>query len=546
MLRDDLYDIRRRVVRMGMNVFAAQIGVPAPAPSPEEAAQPSQTVKSTNSSGARKSFASVLRAAQGGEGKGQLQKSDDPQPRADVESEGRVRQSEDGDGLMSPPKASDGGSTEAVSSKAAKTHPGEPTDTSTKGQEMAAGVFVVSTEVSMAASQTQSPDSQILDMTSPSQASRASDNSGEGSSSRLDGQGMTSLFSAPAMSSADGTAKAEESGGTNQIAIPSGAQGDAQDLWVKQATLSPGSRAAAEQEATPTVRSIDAESQARPKTVDHEPADHSRESRSGSVQPDPQPIPADRMSQVYEELSRLEAVVPPSTAVPEQPVQQKQVEGTELGHAEQQSSADSAKPSDLSWFNQGDQRSSHEGSSWPAHEPAVQPQFDLPGSHSAQSAAMGNIVSPQPRPVESSITSTADRALSVAAVHDAEPSVPPMGRAIVFQVAEPDLGRINVRVALTNEVVHAYLSSDRPDVGYFLMNGHDRLQSALQANGLDMGQFRVDIDRQSAGRSFQQGQPQDQGRTWQHEPAGSERDQQFSEPRDFRGASHAGMLNLVA
>jgi flagellar hook-length control protein FliK len=69
----------------------------------------------------------------------------------------------------------------------------------------------------------------------------------------------------------------------------------------------------------------------------------------------------------------------------------------------------------------------------------------------------------------------------------------------VFEVAQTDLGRVNVRVAMAHDTVHAYLSTDRPDVGNALMNGQDRLQSALQASGLEMGQFRVHIDRQSAG-----------------------------------------------
>lgn len=118
-------------------------------------------------------------------------------------------------------------------------------------------------------------------------------------------------------------------------------------------------------------------------------------------------------------------------------------------------------------------------------------------------------------------------------------------RSVVFEVAQPDLGRINVRVAMANELVHTHLSSDRAEVGQFLINGQERLQAALQANGLDMGQFRVDIDRQNAGRSFQQGQPQEQGRTWNHGLPQPEGDH-ASEPHDGRRSRPQGMLNLVA
>lgn len=71
-----------------------------------------------------------------------------------------------------------------------------------------------------------------------------------------------------------------------------------------------------------------------------------------------------------------------------------------------------------------------------------------------------------------------------------------MAQSVVFNVAQPDLGHVNIRVAMMNDVVHTHLSTDRPEVGQFLINGQDRLQAAFQANGLDMGQFRVQVDRE--------------------------------------------------
>jgi hypothetical protein len=117
-------------------------------------------------------------------------------------------------------------------------------------------------------------------------------------------------------------------------------------------------------------------------------------------------------------------------------------------------------------------------------------------------------------------------------------------RSVVFDVAQPDLGHVNIRVAMTNDVVHTYLSADRSDVGQFLMNGQDRLQAAFQANGLDMGQFRVDIDRQSAGRSFQHSLSQEQGQAWnEHSEMG--REHRSDQQDDKRAALH-GLLNVVA
>lgn len=127
-----------------------------------------------------------------------------------------------------------------------------------------------------------------------------------------------------------------------------------------------------------------------------------------------------------------------------------------------------------------------------------------------------------------------------------EASFPTLSRSVAFEVAGPELGRIHVRVAMTNDQVHTHLSSDRSEVGQFLMNGHDRLQAALQSAGLDLGQFRVDIDRQSAGRSFHQGQfHEQQGRGWQQQETGSGT-QHGSDQHDGRRTPARGMLNLVA
>ncbi len=150
---------------------------------------------------------------------------------------------------------------------------------------------------------------------------------------------------------------------------------------------------------------------------------------------------------------------------------------------------------------------------------------------------------PTPSPSTTSFVSQPPPAMPA---HDAmEHSARLMTRSVVLDLAQPDLGHVNVRVAMMNDVVHTHLSADRPEVGQYLMNGQDRFQAVLQTNGLEMGQFRVDIDRQGAGRSFQQGQFQEQGYAWnqgshdmEHEHGHDGRD----EPR----MSLHGLLNLVA
>lgn len=121
----------------------------------------------------------------------------------------------------------------------------------------------------------------------------------------------------------------------------------------------------------------------------------------------------------------------------------------------------------------------------------------------------------------------------------------PVMRSVVVNVTQPDLGHVNIRVAMTNDVVHTHFSSDRIEVGQFIMNGQDRLQAALQSSGLDMGQFRVDIDRQGAGRSFQQGSFQEQGQPWSHGPQRTGQEPHSDQQDQALGALH-GLLNLVA
>jgi hypothetical protein len=127
----------------------------------------------------------------------------------------------------------------------------------------------------------------------------------------------------------------------------------------------------------------------------------------------------------------------------------------------------------------------------------------------------------------------------------AQPTGVPGTRSVVVNVAQPDLGHVNIRVAMTNAVVHTFLSSDRADVGQFFINGQDRLQAALQASGLDLGQFRVDIDRQSSGRSFQQGSSQEQGQLWNQGSHGIGQELHSEQHGQTRGTLH-GLLNVVA
>ncbi|MBX9658794.1 MAG: flagellar hook-length control protein FliK [Nitrospiraceae bacterium] len=118
-------------------------------------------------------------------------------------------------------------------------------------------------------------------------------------------------------------------------------------------------------------------------------------------------------------------------------------------------------------------------------------------------------------------------------------------KSMVLELSQADLGRVNIRVAVNQDTVHTHFSSERNELGQYLVNGQDRLQSALNASGLDLGRFQVDIDRQSAGRSFQE--PTSQGQTHGHTPQGEGRKSGSGREEAARDTTpRRGMLNLVA
>ncbi|MEQ1795927.1 MAG: flagellar hook-length control protein FliK, partial [Nitrospira sp.] len=118
-------------------------------------------------------------------------------------------------------------------------------------------------------------------------------------------------------------------------------------------------------------------------------------------------------------------------------------------------------------------------------------------------------------------------------------------KSMVLELSQADLGRVNIRVAVNQDIVHTHFSSDRSEMSQYLQNGQERLQSALQTSGLDLGRFQVDIDRQSAGRSFQQ--PTSQGQSNGHSPQGERQNPgQGREEFTRDNAPRRGMLNLVA
>ncbi|MBX3303946.1 MAG: flagellar hook-length control protein FliK [Nitrospira sp.] len=217
-----------------------------------------------------------------------------------------------------------------------------------------------------------------------------------------------------------------------------------------------------------------------------------------------------------------------------------------LGASTEQSSSHGRQPGNNGSGQLSELWSRHNGRQMETAEPKISQPFVVdhtvahgsvaPGVSSQPISVPGT---PPPAPIVTQVQS------GLPAEEMAQPAVVPGMRSVVVNVVQPDLGHVNIRVAMTNDVVHTHFSSDRLEVGQFLINGQDRLQAALQASGLDLGQFRVDIDRQSGGRSFQQGSSQEQGQLWSQGSHGMGQEPHSEQPGQTRGTLH-GLLNVVA
>lgn len=554
-----------------MDVNSAILQLPSPtAASPSEGAAPRlQEGKSPSAGGTRKSFASVLRTAQHREDKERTQQSDDVESRRVPKSETKPDQGKCVGDNAPRSSENDGCGREIEAEGSSQNHTAESgDDEESEGREAQANGSAASVEVLGLSSQLVPVES------SPEQSTDLPQGAIEEElPASLQKNGMTGASAIPV-----GLPSVT---GESVTALPTTNQAPA----LPQETTTP----LVQQDQAASATQPMGETSEAPSGQPRDPmaalvvkADESGEQKTTPAQGNqnekqaaPVQLPTEgegQASHVSQELSRLDAAGPQLARLVDQPVQQKQVDAAAHPHRDLhsplpspaaggeerggksiaiaphgvQAVSSSGQHSDLLWSNQDERQSASDETPWASHAPMASSQSDLPDDDAAHVMTAGSAASSQPRPVDSRPAPPAGSVSSLPPAHDIEPFIPAMSRSVVFEVAGPDLGRIHIRVAMTNELVHAHLLSDRSEVGQFLINGQDRLQSALQLNGLEMGQFRVDIDRQSAGRSFQQGPPQDQSGMWQHASNGDSRETGFFERHEAAGLPHAGRLNVVA
>ncbi|MDX2250677.1 MAG: flagellar hook-length control protein FliK [Nitrospira sp.] len=556
---------------MDVNSTILQLPSPTAASPSEGAARRSQEVKSPSSGKTKKSFASALRTAQQREDMGRPQQSDEAESRRAAKSDTRSDQGKPVRDDAARSYEIEGRGLNAEGDRAVQNH------TTDSGDGESQEGWPAQTTASAAPVE----ELRLLGQTAPVQSpSEPLTGVPQGTTevelpASLQRDGVTEASAMPVVLSSVTGESVTALAPTNQAPVVS--QGGTES-GTKQGQAASATQPMQETPDAPSGQLLDPKAEPAIKAVDHEtreqggtPAQQSQnEKQAAPVQPTAEG--GKQASAVSQELSRLDAAGPQLARLVEPPVQQKQTDAAAHPHRDLhaplpslhagdeerggkpmaiaphglQAGADSGPSSDLLWSNQDERQSASDETPWASQAPMAPSQSDLPDDHAAQVMTAGSAASSQPRPVDSRPAPPAGAAASLPPSHDIEPFVPMMNRSVVFEIAEPDLGRINIRVAMANELVHAYLSSDRSEVGQFLINGQDRLQTALQSNGLEMGQFRVDIDRQSAGRSFQQGPPQDQSGTWQQASNRDSRETGFFERHEAAGLSHAGRLNVVA
>jgi len=532
---------------MVMNFLVAQRAAPIHVPPSEGAASAPRSAQSAGAASVRKSFSAVLHTIRQKEGREKAPKSDDAQSLTESNHEGRAERIRTPDDHTSKTDASATESSEVTqersqdrdgkeSADAPQVQPASPTG-GTNVQSDSQSVLLTIVQVATTGPVTTQPVD--LEPVSPERG----------------------------LSYIENDETATEQPVTVRPTTKGLSQSDIPVVPTKgQSEQSVGMPAIHREHDSRTGQISDRETQAHVDGVDELPAEYRKEVSPVPPQDEQRPpiqhpgASHDQGFQVYQELMTKDSELSGSTTNSDRTIQgiplERSVPLYSETHAQPLSGHenldawpsffDGGQQSDAQWSDRSGRSHDHEDISRFPQASFADLKSHTASGQSAERFAVGAATQSLPGPPAAPVASFIPQTQSVRHSHNqAEWPMPAMTRSVVFEVAQPDLGRVNVRVAMTNEMVHAHLSSDRSEVGQFLLNGQDRLQAALQANGLEMGQFRVDLDRQSAGRSFQQEHPQDQKHTWHWNPGHVQGDS-ATEFHDVRPARPRGMLNLVA
>ncbi len=99
-------------------------------------------------------------------------------------------------------------------------------------------------------------------------------------------------------------------------------------------------------------------------------------------------------------------------------------------------------------------------------------------------------------------------------------------QSVHVELPSHDSAPLSVRISMTDQTVHTQFTTDRNDLGAFLMGRQDQLQQSLAKSGLELGQFQVHIDQRGQQESLPDRQPRRNGEELEQQPAAQDRNQQ--------------------
>ncbi len=148
-------------------------------------------------------------------------------------------------------------------------------------------------------------------------------------------------------------------------------------------------------------------------------------------------------------------------------------------------------------FQQGSS-SLTQGDPHQVHHISATSQFNIPV------IAAGHTANDEPAPSADQATPVLSDAGARAVRLDREASTAPPVQSVHVDMPSADLGQLRVRIVLSDQTVHTHVRTDSPELGHLLASRQDQLGAQLSASGLEMGHFRVQVDRQGANHSGQE------------------------------------------
>jgi len=110
-------------------------------------------------------------------------------------------------------------------------------------------------------------------------------------------------------------------------------------------------------------------------------------------------------------------------------------------------------------------------------------------------------------------------------------AVPGTAHTVHMDLPTHDSGPLSVRISVTDQMVHTQFTTDRSDLGQFLLARQDQLHQDLSKSGLELGQFHVHVDRHGQQGAPSEGQSRRQGETKGDSPPQQQAAQQDQEQK---------------